>query len=160
LLDRYILRQFLRAYVGCFLSFLALYVVMDVFTKLEEFTEPDAARRQASRDVDEIRSASTQTLTYSNASTMRKMQSFFRNMGVYYGYRLPVFFDRMNGMIALMAAVFTLGWLERQNELLGFLASGVSMRRLIVPVAAAVLVLLGLGVANREELIPRCAPVL
>jgi lipopolysaccharide export system permease protein len=51
--------------------------------------------------------------------------------------------------------LFTLTWLERQNEVVGWLASGVPVRRLLYPILAATLVLLGLSTVNQECLIPQ-----
>lgn len=85
---------------------------------------------------------------------------FFINMGNYYMYRLPVFFDMMNGLILLLAATFTLGWFERQNELLPLLAAGVRMKRICLPIWLATLGFIGLGLLNREWVIPECAPYL
>ena len=39
LLDRWLLRSFLKAWLVCFCSLLSLYVVIDLFSKLDEFLE-------------------------------------------------------------------------------------------------------------------------
>jgi lipopolysaccharide export system permease protein len=127
LLDRYILRRFLLAYTGCFFTLLALYMVIDLFAKLDEFTELES-----------------------------EPLSVAKNVAVYYAYRLPWFFQRLSAIISLMSAMATLAWLQRQNELMPFLAAGVPVRRLLVPLLAGVLVVAGIGLINREWLIPVC----
>ena len=131
LLDRYVLRHFLLAYAVGFVSLLGLYVVIDLFTRSDEFTE-DA------RGTGEV----------------------LANVGVYYLYRLPLFFVRLSGVLALLAATFTVAWLERQNEVMPWLAAGVPLRRLLAPLLGATVLVTGLSVANREWVVPRCSPYL
>jgi lipopolysaccharide export system permease protein len=148
LLDRYLIGQFCRAYLACFLSLLALYLVMDLFTKLDEFTESPNSRA--------VRAAANVSTETGAVPPVRL--SWLGRVGHYYLHRLPLFFDKLSGMVMLMAAAFTLGWLERQNELQPILASGIPIRRLLWPVLAMILVLTGLGILNREYVIPWCAP--
>jgi lipopolysaccharide export system permease protein len=127
LLDRYVLRHYFRAYAICCVCLVALYVIIDLFARIDEFTEHS-----------------------------RGVVEFFRNFLVYYGYRVPWFFQRLCGLVAILAAMFTLAWLERQNELVAWLAAGVPARRLLYPVLGATLAVLTLGLANRELLLPHC----
>ncbi len=128
LLDRYLLRHFMVAYLTCFASLLALYVVIDLFTKLDEFTE------------------------YAGGPA-----DVFHTAGTYYLYRLPWLFQRLSGIVALLSALFTFAWLERQNEVTPFLAAGVPARRLLYPILLATLAITGVTIANREWLVPQCA---
>src|SRR5262245_28907483 len=131
ILDRYILRHFVLAYAICFASLVSLYVVIDLFSRIDEFSDKSTGAG-----------------------------AFFQNVILYYAFRVPWFFQRLSGLITLLAALFTLTWLERQNEVVAWLAAGVSMRRLLRPIITAALVVIGLSVANQELLIPRLGPLL
>ncbi len=133
LLDRYLLRHFLVSYLVCLASFLALYVVIDLFTKLDEFAE---------------------------AGGSGDVAGWLQNVGVYYLYRLPWFFQRLSAVLSLIAGMFTLAWLERQNELLPVFAAGIAARRLLLPLLLAVLGVIGIALANQELIVPKCAAML
>src|SRR5262249_35679260 len=45
-------------------------------------------------------------------------------------------------------------WLERQNEIVAWLAAGVPARRILVPVVGGTLAVIGLSVLNRECVVP------
>jgi len=161
LLDRYLLRQFLFAYLATFASLVMMYIVIDVFTKFEEFTAPDPAKLQMKEQ--RANQASTTGVVHKKGKSaveqtpMEKVSTFFRNVGVYYAYRVPVFFQRVNGIIILLAGAFTLGWMERQNELMPILAAGVPLRRLLIPLAAITSFFLVLQWLDTELVIPHCA---
>ena len=128
ILDRYVLRHFFLAYVVCFTSLLSLYIVIDLFSRIDEFAEHSHGAKQ-----------------------------LFVNFGTYYLFRIPWFFQRLSGVICLMAAMFAVAWLERQNEVTPWLAAGIPGRRLIYPILAATVGVIGLAIANRELVIPRCS---
>ena len=52
----------------------------------------------------------------------------------YYGFRVPQVFDLLAEPITLMAATFTVAWMQRNNELLPQLSAGIPTRRVIRPV--------------------------
>lgn len=126
LLDRYLLRYFVHAYLVCFVSLLGLYVVIDVFANIDEFAEKNEG-----------------------------LAGFARQIGSYYGFRLFLFFGQISGVITMIAAMFTMSWLRRNGELTPILSSGTSTWRILFPVLGAAVVLTGLGIANRELMIPR-----
>lgn len=126
IVDRYILITFFRAYLICFFSLVGLYVVIDAFTKLDEFS----------------RVADT-------------FASMLANMLTYYFFRISLFFHRLYGVIALIAALFTLTWMKRHNEILPLLSCGVSAYRVVFPVFMAALLVNLLAVANQELVMPR-----
>ena len=43
----------------------------------------------------------------------------------YYGARVLSFFDRISGLLALIAAIFTVTWFQRSNELTAVTAAGI-----------------------------------
>ncbi len=127
ILDRYLLRQFLQTFVICFVSLTGLYVVIDGFGNLEEFIDYG-----------------------------QKQGGLLKVMGEYYGYRSLSFFDSMSPILALIAAMFTVTWIQRHQELTAIEAAGVPKSRIIRPIVAAVIVIsLFSALVNRELLIPR-----
>jgi lipopolysaccharide export system permease protein len=126
IIDRYLLRQFVKAFVVFFVSLTGLYIVIDVFSNLEEF------------------------LSYG-----QRQGSLFAVLGEYYGARALTFFDVTSGVLVLIAAMFTVAWLQRHQEMTALMAAGISKGRIVAPMIAAVVVISLLAVLNRELLIPQ-----
>jgi lipopolysaccharide export system permease protein len=126
LIDRYITRAQLNAFVIVFISLAGLYFVFDAFTNLDEFGAHAA-----------------------------KTGSLAKVLAAYYGYRLIWFFDATSPVISLASAMFALSWLERHNEITALLAAGVTRWRIARPTIlfAAAVSLVAAG--NREFVIPR-----
>lgn len=128
IIDRYLLRQFVQVFLICFLSLTGLYVVIDGFGNLEEFIE------------------------YARL----KHTSVLGVMGQYYAYRTLSFFEATSGILTLIAAMFTVTWIQRHNEMTALQAAGIRKGRIVRPVILAVAVIAGLSAANRELVVPRC----
>jgi lipopolysaccharide export system permease protein len=128
LVDRLLVFAYLKAYLVCLVSLMSLYIVVDLFTNLEDF-----------------------------AQHTHGLASVLRYIGIYYGYRASQIFDRLCEAIVLLAATFTVAWMQRNNELLPLLSAGVSTRRVIRPVLLTACLMLGLTVANQEYVIPQVA---
>lgn len=128
LIDRQLIGSFFKAYVVCLTSLLMLYVVVDLFTNLDDFTGKDKTFRSVLVDI-----------------------------GTFYGYRVLQIFDRLCEAILLLAAMFTITWMQRCNEQVPLLSSGVSTRRIVAPVLVSAFALLGLSILNQEFLVPRVA---
>jgi lipopolysaccharide export system permease protein len=128
LLDRLLIWSYVKAYLICLVSLLSLYIVVDLFTNLEDF-----AQRETS------------------------LVPVLETIAGYYGYRVSQIFDRLCEAIVLLAAMFTVAWVQRNNELLPLLSAGVPTRRVVRPVLLSTLAFIGLGVANQEFVIPRIA---
>lgn len=126
IIDRYLLRQFLRAYVICFMSLLGIIIVFDAFTHLEDFL-----------------------------SCAEKAGGLARVMGLYYAYRSVLIFDRTSALLTLVSAMFTVAWIQRFNELTALQAAGISRVRVVKPVIVGSIVLSFVSVGVREVLIPR-----
>ena len=126
LIDRYITRAQLHAFMIVFVSLAGLTFVVDVFTNIEEFIAhaPEAG-------------------------------GLARVLGAYYGYRLISFFDATSPVISLASAMFALSWLERHNELTALLAAGVTRWRIARPALIFAAVVSLLAMANREVVLPR-----
>ncbi|HEV3163805.1 MAG TPA: LptF/LptG family permease [Isosphaeraceae bacterium] len=126
ILDRERYWAFIKAYAICFISLIGLYIVIDAFTKLDEFTEVTTGTAE-----------------------------LFKYMGHFYAIRLSVMFDQLCGVMTMMAAIFTVTWMQRNNELLAMLAAGLSTQRVIRPVIVSAVIVSGLAVANQECVLPR-----
>jgi lipopolysaccharide export system permease protein len=124
-LDRTLVLAFFRSYAIVFASLIGLYVVIDLFTNLDDF----AGRGSFS--------------------------AMLRHLARYYGPQIVIIFDRLCESIALLAAVFTMAWAQRNNEILPQLSAGISTHRIIRPVLLASLVVLALGPIGQELLIPK-----
>lgn len=127
ILDRERYWAFFKAYVICFIALVGLYVVIDAFANLDEFSEVSGGVK------------------------------LFRTMGRYYLVRLSLFYDRLCGVIVMMAAIFTVTWMQRNNELLAMLAAGIGTKRVIRPVLIGALLVNSLAVANQEWVMPGIA---
>lgn len=126
-LDRMLFVAFLRSYAIVLVSLLSLYIVIDLFTNLDDF----AGRGSFSGMV--------------------------RHIGKYYGVRVSQIFDRLSEAICLLAAMFTVSWMQRNNELLPQLASGIPTHRVLRPVLLGSAFMIALGPINQEYVIPMVA---
>jgi lipopolysaccharide export system permease protein len=128
LLDRLMIVSYVKAYLFCLVSLLSLYVVIDLFTNLDDFAQDG-----------------------------HSLPVVIQAAGSYYGYRITQIFDRLCEAIVLLAAMFTVAWMQRNNELLPLLSAGVPTRRVVRPVLAGTALMLSLGIANQEFVMPRIA---
>jgi len=127
ILDRQRYWAFIKAYFTCYISLVGLWVVIDAFSNVDEFMK---------------RAEGAELL---------------RVMGQYYLVHQAQYFDMLGGVISMMAAIFTVTWMQRNNEHLAMLAAGVSTHRAIRPVLASSIVVSLLAVGNQEIIIPRYA---
>src|SRR4029077_5945153 len=104
----------------------SLYVVIDLFTNIDSFGKAGGGFRAV---VEHIVS--------------------------YYGYQISLIFDRMAEFITLLAAMFTVSWMQRNNELLPQLSAGIPTRRVLRPVLIGAAITLSFGPLNQEFIIPR-----
>jgi lipopolysaccharide export system permease protein len=128
LIDRQLILSYLKAYLVCLVSLLGLYIIVDLFTNLDDF-----------------------------AHHHHGPQAIIRAIVQYYGYKIPQIFNQLCEPIVLLAAMFTVAWMQRNNELLPLLSAGVSTRRVVRPVLLSACLMLGLSVINQELVIPRIA---
>ncbi len=126
LLDRLLVFNYVKAYLICLVSLLGLYIVVDLFTNMDDFAQQ-----------------------HSN------LGGILGHIAKYYGVQVTVIFDRLCEVIVLLAAMFTVAWVQRNNELVPLLSAGVSAQRVVRPVLFSACLMLGLSVVNQELLIPR-----
>ena len=125
ILDRQRYWSFFKAYVICYVSLVGLYIVIDAFSNLDEFT------KRADTSVE-----------------------LFQIMSRYYLVHQSEFFDRLCGVIGMMAAIFTVTWMQRNNEQLAMLAAGISTHRAIIPVLVSSVIVSLFAVGNQELVMP------
>jgi lipopolysaccharide export system permease protein len=126
LIDRYIARAQLHAFVVVFVSLAGLYFVFDAFTNMEEFLSHAA-----------------------------ETGGLARILASYYGCRLVWFFDATSPVISLASAMFALSWLERHNELTALLAAGTTRWRIARSVLVFSALVALIAATNRELVLPR-----
>src|SRR4051794_10401152 len=81
----------------------------------------------------------------------------FQIMSRFYLIHQSQFFDQLCGVIGMMAAIFTVTWMQRNNEQLAMLAAGISTHRAIRPVLYSSVIVSLLSVGNQEIVIPKYA---
>ena len=128
LIDRQLVLGYFKAYFVCLSSLLSLYVVVDLFTNLDDFAGK-------------------------NSNFVQVIQ----HIGTYYGYKITQIFDRLCEAIVLLAAMFTITLMQRNNEQLPLLAAGISTHRIVCPVLACACAMLTFSVLNQELVIPNIA---
>src|SRR6266404_3949587 len=129
ILDRQLIYSYVKSYLVCLFSLVSLFVIVDLFTNLDSFWE--------------------------NNKGLRKLLAF---IGAYYASKVMLIFDRLSEAIVLMAAMFTIAWMQRNNEILPLLSAGVSTRRIVRPVLFAACAMIALAVLNQEFVLPTIDP--
>jgi len=127
-LDRMVLRNYFRSYVIVLSSLLSLYVIIDLFTNIDSFGRAGGGA-----------------------------VGVMRHVAGYYSYQLALIFDRLAAPAALMAAAFTVSWMQRNNELLPQLSAGIPTSRVIRPILIGSAVVLSFAPLNQEYILPRIA---
>ena len=127
-LDRYLFRSLIVNYVIALGVMLSLYVVLDMFVNMDEFTE----NRYPTTTV-------------------------IANMIDYYVPNLALYFAQLGGGITLFACAAVLARMRNFNEVTAVLASGVSLYRLARPVVIFGVLATGLLVFDTEVIVPSVA---
>ena len=125
ILDRQRYWAFFKAYLICFTSLVGLYIVIDAFSNFDEFTK--------------------------RATGVYELGGV---MGRFYLVHTSEYYDRLCGVIGMMAAIFTVTWMQKNNELLAMLAAGISTHRVIRPVIISSMIVSSLAVINQELIMP------
>jgi lipopolysaccharide export system permease protein len=125
LLDRLLVYSYVKAYLICLVSLLGLFIVIDLFNNLDNFLQ-----------------------------NKQGLKSILQHIGTYYSYKVLEMFDLLCEPIVLLAAMFTVAWVQRNNELVPLLSAGVSTRRVVRPVLFSACLMLGLSSLNQELVLP------
>ncbi|ADV60942.1 permease YjgP/YjgQ family protein [Isosphaera pallida ATCC 43644] len=126
ILDRQRYWSFVKAYVICFSSLVGLYIVIHAFANVDEFGKAAPG-----------------------------LMGVVRAMGFYYLIRISQYYDQLCGVIAMMAAIFTVTFMQKDNQLVAMLAAGISTHRAIRPVLVCSVLVSLLAVINQELILPR-----
>ena len=129
ILDKYVAKNFLVGYAIVFMVLMGLITIVDLFVNLDEFAE---------------------------SSELGSMEVFNRVL-TYYSAQSALYFRECAGFITVIAAVFSLGRMTKNNELIAIMASGVSLKRVIAPIIVLAVILIGLLIVDQEFIIPRLA---
>jgi lipopolysaccharide export system permease protein len=125
-IDRLLIAGYFKSYFICLISLLSLYVVVDLFMNLDEFAH--------------------------HGETLRAVLA---HIAMYYGYRVTQIYDRLSEAIVLLAAMFTVAWMQHSNELIPLLSAGVSTKRVVRPVLLSACFMMSITILNQEFVIPR-----
>ena len=131
ILDRLYLVSYFRQYLIVLSSLLSLYVVVDLFTNLNDFTSGKSG-----------------------------FGAVLNHIVGYYSVQVLLIFDRLSEAITLNAALFTVALMQRNNELLPQLSAGVPTRRVIRPILLGGMITTSFGPLVNEFVIPRYADIL
>lgn len=126
ILDKYIAKNFLIGYAIAFCVLIGLRIIIDLFVNLDEFTE------------------------HADLGVL----AVVGNILGFYALHSLLYFRDFAGMITVVAAAFSLGKMIHFNELVAVMASGVSLKRVIVPIIFLSFLLTGLLAIDQEFLIP------
>ena len=124
--DRYVLKNFTRVLVICFLSLAGILIVFDAVGSFDDFVEEGQKR----------------------GAVTRLMMEFYLP-------KLLAFFDQTSGVLAMAAGIFTITWLQRTNEMTAIRAAGIPQVRIVRPLVIAAAVVSLLAVVNRETMLPK-----
>ena len=130
ILDKYVAKNFLVGYAIAMSVLVGLRIIIDMFVNIDEFAE----------NIPKV----------GNWAVVKNILS-------YYGVHSALYFRDFAGMITVIAAVFSLGKMTRNNELVAVMASGVSLKRVIAPIIFLAILLTGLLVIDQELIIPPLA---
>ena len=128
LFDRYLLQRYWHTYFISFAAMLGLYVVIDAFSNVDEFTR-----------------------------SSKPLPAMMAEMLRYYAFRACGFFHTIGSIISILASVLTLALVLKNGELNPILSAGLPTYRLAPPLVLGTMLINGVMIANQELLIPRIA---
>ena len=128
LFDRYLLWRYWHAYLITFIALMGLFVIIDAFSNVDEFTRDGA-----------------------------KTSQVLLNLVQYYSYRGCVFFCAVGGVVTSLASMMVLGTLVKHGELNPVLSAGITTYRIARPMLVGALTINLLLIADQELIIPAIA---
>lgn len=126
--DRYLLGRLLHTFAVFFVAAYGLYVVIDLFTHIDDFQE------KATSNVE-----------------------MFGRILEYYFYRASEFFELAGSVLIVISVIVVLGLLQKHSETYPILAAGIPASRLLRPLLIAAAILNGALIVNQEIIIPALA---
>lgn len=128
ILDRYLLRSLMINYVIGLGVMISLYIALDMFVNMDEFTEHGYP-----------------------------LATVIANIADFYLPNILLYFAQLSGVITAFACFAVLSRMRKLNEMTAILASGVSLYRVALPIFAFGIATTALLVIDSEFLIPRVA---
>lgn len=125
-IDRYLLTLYFRILFICLASITSLFIVIHYFSNMDGF------ERLADKG---------------SASPWSVAVSYYKPFAL-------TIFEQLSALMALLALLFTVAWLNKTNELTALLAAGVTKRRIVRPLLIASLSILLGAALLRETAIP------
>src|SRR4051812_47535043 len=125
-LDRMLFFGYLRNYAIVFVCLMTLYIVVDLFMNLNDF-----------------------------ANNKDGFGAVVGHIVGYYSVQATQIFNVLAEAITLLAAAFTVAWMQRSNELLPQLSAGIPTQRVIRPIMIGCVLTAALGPLNTELLVPQ-----
>ena len=125
ILDRYLLILFLKIFLVCFTSFAGLFLVIHLFSNLDEL-----------------------------APLAEPCGGWPTLLAEFYFPRIAELFDKTAAVLVLISAIFAVNMMQKRRELLAIEAGGITPLRAIRPIIVAALCIIGLTAINRETVIP------
>jgi lipopolysaccharide export system permease protein len=119
--DRLVLQIFLRVIILCVISFVVIFVLADLFEKIDDFIDHQAPWTTVLR---------------------------------FYVFKLPEIVRLTLPVDVLLATLFTLGVLAKNNEIVALLASGVSLLRVASPILVLAVCAVGVSGLLAEKVVP------
>lgn len=137
IIDRYVLGEFVKNYLISLMVLVGMYIALDMVFNFGNLT---------------------QALPWAENFTIWRMIS---DIADFYFYKAFFFFVQLSGMIAVVAAAFTVVRLSRLNEMTALLAAGTPLIRIAMPIIVAGVVLnVILLPIDQEVIIPQMIPKL
>lgn len=131
MIDRYLIWLYIRVLLLSFSSLAGLLVIINLFSNLDDFIE--YGKREG-------------------------------NLGgilvQYYAPFLLSIFERLCGLLSMMAVLFVVAWLYRTNEFTALLAAGISKGRVVRPLLVGSIAVITLAAVSREAIIPKYQDIL
>jgi lipopolysaccharide export system permease protein len=129
ILDKYVAKNFIVGYCITAFVLVGLCLLIDLFINLDEFTERSG----------------------------EGIWAVLLNIGDYYLTHSTVWFRDLAGFITVIAAVFSTARMTVSNEFIAVMASGVSLKRVIVPILVLSFLSTFLLVFDQQWIIPKVA---
>jgi lipopolysaccharide export system permease protein len=131
MIDRYLIWLYIRVLLLSFSSLAGLLVIINLFSNLDDFIE--YGKREG------------------NLSGI---------LVQYYAPFLLSIFERLCGLLSMMAVLFVVAWLYRTNEFTALLAAGISKGRVVRPLLVGSIAVITLAAVSREAIIPKYQDIL
>ncbi len=143
--DRYLLGRMLHTFAVFFIATYGLYIVIDLFSNIDEFQMAAQAAADAARKAGHP------------WSDQQVLFSMTRRIARYYTWHLSDFFELAGPLLITVSAVAVLGLMEKHHESHPVLAAGIPAFRLLKPLLLAALLLNAVLVLNQEAVMPTLA---